>query len=168
MEEDKQQWLSIVAVVLVIGGLGYFLFRQGGQEEEVSVESAEVVAEEKAQELIESMNFQIPEEAEKVTLRDIAGLGGAGIVTKVEEDGSVEYSVLAALPDPIGGEYYEAYLVGEGDDNEVYMGKLSQAKGGWMLEFDSTSDLGEFNKVKVTKETVDDKTSEDAVLEGEF
>lgn len=168
MEEDKQQWLSIAAVVLVIGGLGYFLFRQSQQTEEPMVENAEAVAEEKAQQLMDQMNFEVPEQAEKATLTDVSGGSGAGIVTRVDENGTVDYSVLAALPDSPAGESYEAYLVGEGEENEVYLGKLKEAKGGWMLEYQSSSDMGEYKSVKVTRETKDDKTSEKTVLEGEF
>ena len=168
MEEDKQQWLSIAAVVLVIGGLGYFLFRQSQQSEEPVIETADEVASERADELIDQMNFEIPEDAERVNLRDVSGSSGAGVATRMGEEGEMELSILAALPEIEEGEKYEAYLVGEGDENEIYLGELRQAKGGWMLEYQSSSDVSGYNAVKVTHEKVDDKTSEETVLEGSF
>ncbi len=168
MEEDKQQWLSIAAVVLVIAGLGYFLFRQSQQVETPEVNSAEVIAEQKAEELLEQMNFEVPETAVRATLRDVEGGSGAGVATKIDDDGNQTFSVLVALPEPSTGVTYEAYLVGEGEGNEVYLGKLREAKGGWILDYESKADLSEYTKVRVTREEVDDRVSEEVILEGEF
>lgn len=168
MEEDKQQWMSIAAVVLVIAGLGYFLYRQSRQVQEPTVEVEDIIAEEKAEDLVEQMRIEIPDTAERATLKDVTGGAGSGLATRLDEDGGRMYSVIVGLPEPETNEFYEAYLVGSEEEDEVYMGKLSQQKGGWLLEYSSTTDLGEYSRVKVTKEQVDDKSGEEIVLEGEF
>ncbi len=170
MDEDRQQWLSIAAVVLVIGGLGYFLFRQSRQPDEVSVDTADTAAEQKAQELLDSFNKEVPENASRVTLKDVSGGDSAGVATVSEavEDEAREYSVLAALPEPESGEFYEAYLVSDEAENQILLGRLQQAKGGWMVETSSGVDLGEEAKIQVTREKVNDQTPEEPVLEGSF
>lgn len=170
MDEDKQQWISIAAVVLIIAGLGYFLFRQGQQPEEDSSALEEQVAEERAEEVLSEMNIELPENVERATLRDVAGVGAAGVATRDEvvegEDENREYSLLVSLPDLAENEFYEGYLVGEGDP--VFLGKLRQAKGGWMLDYTLEKEIEGEPVVKVTRETVDDQQPEETVLEGNF
>jgi len=170
MDENKQQWLSIAAVVLVVGGLGYFLYKQSQVPVDEDINIDDIVAEEKADDLIESMNFEVPEDADRATLKDVSGGESIGVATRQEsEEGGRTYSLLAALPDPSSGEFYEGYMMESGEDDEVYLGKLRKAKGGWLLEYEGQSSLLESNpKVVITLEKVDDETPETKVLEGAF
>jgi hypothetical protein len=171
--EERQQWLSIGAVVLVILGLGFFLYRQSrqadtGQVEVISQEDQEADA--RGQEVADRLNVNIPENAERATLRNVADADGAGIATRVlEDEGDDEVSVLVALPDPQAGEFYAAYLVsGNEEDAPIYLGRLTQAKGGFMVEFNSSEEIGGYSMVRVTRESVDDEQPEEVLLEGEF
>lgn len=165
--EDRQQWLSMAAVVIVIVGLGFFLYRQSREEAPVEITSEDQMIEERANEVVEQMQAQLPENALRANLRDVSGGSGAGVATRVEnEKAEDELSVLAALPDPVSGEFYEAYLAGAGEEVQ-YLGRLSQAKGGWRLETQAEPEEG-MSQVRVTREQVADQQPEEILLEGSF
>lgn len=92
----------------------------------------------------------VPEGVEKAELKDISGSGGFGIATRTE--------VLADLPDLSAGSFYQAWL--EKDDQKVLLGKMRIAKGGYMIEYDSSKYPG-YNKVVVS-------LGEKKILEGSF
>ena len=73
---------------------------------------------------------------------------------------------MADLPDPQAGKFYEGWLVmGE---KVVSTGKFMIAKGGYLLEYESSTDYSDYNMVVVTLEQKDDKTPEVHILEGTF
>lgn len=168
--EEKQNWLTIAAVVLVIAALGVFLYRQSQQQpEEISIPTQDEVAEQRADQLLETLDVDIPENAERVNLRDVSGGEAAGVATRVEEGETVSQELLVALPEPEAGEFYEAYLLSDDEETDpVYLGRLRSMKGGWILEYQLTEENQGMNTVQVTKETTDDQTPEEVVLEGTF
>lgn len=168
--EEKQNWLAIAAVVLVVAGLGVFLYRQSQQQSpEAEAVSEEEEATQRADDLLESMDVTIPEDAERVNLRDVSGGEGAGVATRREEEsGEVTQSLLVALPEPESGSFYEAYLTSESNEEPLYLGKLRSVKGGWMLDYSlSESDAG-YTTIQVTHEQTDDRQPEEVIMEGAF
>lgn len=113
----------------------------------------------------EEFKIDIPEDIEKALLEDVAGGDSLGIATREFENGMFTLTVLADLPDLDIG-FYQAWLVK--DDMYVSLGKASVAKGGYLLEFNSSIDYSDYNKVQVTQEIVFDSTPEVTILEGEF
>ena len=166
--EDRQQWLSMAAVVLVIAGLGFFLYQRSRQVENEGMIGDSAIAEEKANQLLDQLNIELPENLERANLSDVSGGDGTGIATRSYEDGSFEHSVIAGLPDPEAGTFYEGWLVREEPFDVVYTGKLRIAKGGYILDYNSGADLSDHEQVIVTQETVDDQKPEQHVLEGSF
>lgn len=166
MDENRQNWMSIGIVVVVVAALGYFLFRQSRESEEPVIEPEEVVAQEKADEFLEGINVTLPEDADRANLKDVAGTNSVGVATRMSKEGATDYSVLASLPDPERGEHYEAYLVGE-DGEEVLLGRLAEGKGGWMLDYSSSEDL-EGARVLISRETNSDGQPDEVLLEGTF
>ena len=81
-------------------------------------------------------------------------------------------SVLADLPDPEEGKFYQGWLVrGEEGSDEysiVSVGKLKLAKGGWSLDFSERNDYSDYAKVLVSLEEKDDDVPEKVILEGGF
>lgn len=165
--EDRQQWLSIAAVVLVIGGLGYFLYQRSRQEVPVNNLGEGVEIEEKANQLLESMNIDVPEGADRANLKDVNGGDNTGVGTRSMENGEFTHSVIAALPDPENGSFYQGWLVNAAGEN-ISTGKLRIAKGGFILDFTTDKDLSEYNKVMVSLEKIDDNKPEESLLEGSF
>lgn len=119
-----------------------------------------------------TFNLEIPEDYEKADLKDVTGGQGSAIATRNLEAGVFKHMVLADLPDPASGTFYEGWLVRgkSGDNNFAFIstGKLRIAKGGYLLEFESSKDYSDYTGVVITVEKVNDKKPEAHVLEGSF
>lgn len=114
----------------------------------------------------------LPEDVDRAELKDVTGGDGSGIATRKFENGRFTHTVLADLPEPAAGSFYEGWLVRgkEGDDNFAFIstGKMKLAKGGYLLEFGSSSDFTSYNNVVITQEKVFDAAPETHILEGSF
>lgn len=163
-EDQQQQLLSIAAVVLVILGLGFFLYRQSRDGASVPEVSVQEEASARAEEVVESMGVSLSEGAERAALMDVEGGSSAGLVAVEESEGMNKYSVLASLPEVGEGEYYEVYLVADDESYEL-LGQLRRAKGGWMLEASQEVNEAKATKLRVTRERVLDQQPEVIVLE---
>jgi hypothetical protein len=95
-----------------------------------------------------------------------------GIATRKQENGTFIHVVLADLPDPEEGSFYEGWLVrgevGDTDFDFISTGKMILAKGGYLLEFESTTDYSDYPGVVITLEEAEDENPETHVLEGIF
>jgi len=92
----------------------------------------------------------IPDDEEKTELKNVSGGEGIGIATRNE--------ILADLP-PLGpGESYQA-LISNGSKT-VLLGSMRLAKGGYIIEYDSTKYPG-YNQIIVSKGSLH-------ILEGSF
>lgn len=153
-------------IILILIVVGVFWFRNRGSKEVIAPSTS-------SQEKIKkSFNFTIPDDVETADLKDVSGGDGSGVATRKFENSNFTHMVLADLPDPKAGTFYEGWLVrGKmGDSNFAFVstGKLMVAKGGFLLEFQSQVDHSAYTGVVVTLEKVNDKTPETHVLEGSF
>lgn len=154
-------------ILILLVGVIYLRQRSMSKEEVVVPEtlSSEQIFEEK-------FKIDIPDDVDKAELGGVNDSGGSGIATKNYEDGKFTHSQLVDLPDPEVGYFYQGWLVkgeeGNDDYSIVSAGKLRLAKGGWMLDYTSSTDLSDYTKVIVSLEKVFDKTLEKKVLEGSF
>ena len=99
----------------------------------------------------------VPADVEKAELKDVSGGNGYGIATRTE--------ILADLPEPVAGKFYQAWLekdpsAGEASGKKVLLGSLRIAKGGYLLEYNSAKFPG-YNKVIISLDNGN-------VLEGSF
>lgn len=117
-------------------------------------------------------NIEVPENVDKVELKDVSGGDASGLATRNFESGRFTHTVLADLPDPAPGYFYEGWLIRgkEGDENFALIstGKMRLAKGGFILEFESSKDYSEYSNVILTLETVNNKNLGKHILEGSF
>ena len=154
-------------ILLLLAGFIYLRQRIKSEEEMIVPEtlSSEQIFEDR-------FNIQIPEDVDKAELKEADGSGGSGLAIRKFEDGRFTHSVLVDLPDPEAGYFYEGWLAkgedGEDDYSLISTGKLRLAKGGWMLDFTSSTDLSDHSKVIVSLEKTFDKNLEKKVLEGGF
>ena len=93
----------------------------------------------------------IPQDQEKIELKDVSGGAGMGLATRNE--------ILADLPALSNGKVYQGYLENS-SGKTVLLGTLEEAKGGWILNYNSSIYPG-YNKVIVTQENT-------RILEGSF
>jgi len=159
----------VIGLVLIVLLAGIIYIRQRSKPEEELVVPETLSSEETFE---EKFNIQIPDDADKADLKEVEGSGGTGIATKEVDSGKFNHNVLVDLPDPEGGYFYEGWLVkgeeGEEDYSLISTGKLRLAKGGWMLDYSSSTDLSDYSKVIVSLEKTFDKNIEKKVLEGSF
>ena len=120
----------------------------------------------------ESFKFEIPDDLERVELVDVSDGDSYGIATRKFEGGRFSHVVLADLPEPEEGFFYQGWLFKGEEGSEDYLlvstGRAVVAKGGYLIEFNSASDLSMYYGVMVTKEKVFDINPEEKVLEGFF
>lgn len=155
---------GIIIIVLIVVAVLWFRNRS---PKEVMAPSTQT-----QQKIEKTFNLTIPEDVDTAELTDVSGGDGTGIATRKYEKGTFSHMVLADLPDPMVGSFYEGWLVkGKmGDKNFTYIstGKLKVAKGGFLLEFESPINYSDYKGVVVTLEKVNDNSPETHILEGSF
>lgn len=151
--------VGIIVIALIIGG--YMLFKKA-KNPPVSPPITPSV-----QETIEkTFNVNIPKDVDTAEMKDVSGGNGSGLATRKWQNGKFTHTILADLPEPPKGEYYEGWL--SKDDQFVSTGKLRVAKGGYLLEFNSSKNYSDYPKVAVTLEKINDQKPETRILEGSF
>jgi hypothetical protein len=128
----------LIYFVVIVAVVSLFLyFRNKKTVSNLPVASPTPTIEQKIESKLKG--FTIPTDTERIELKDVSGGDNFGIATKNE--------ILADLPELTSGERYQAYL--EKDNKAVLLGKLTEAKGGWILNYDSVKFSG-YNKVFIT------------------
>lgn len=159
---------DIVIGLIVLAALAGIIFWLRKPDEELKVPQTSSV-EEKMEGFF---NVEIPEDIEKAQLKDVVGGDASGIATRNYENGIFVHVVLADLPHPEEGFFYEGWLVrgvaGDDDFDFISTGKMRLAKGGYLLEFESSTDYSNYQGVVVTLEETEDENPENHVLEGAF
>lgn len=165
----KNRDIAIGVIVLLLLA-GFIYYRQRNQRPVETVPASTAADTEKN--LEDKMKIEIPEDVDKAELKDQTGGSSTAIATKDFTGGKFTSSVIADLPAPEVGGFYQAWLVkgesGSSDYSAVSLGKLRSAKGGYLLDFSGAKDYPDYNKVQVTLEKNSDNTPEKVVLEGNF
>ncbi len=162
----RETIIGAAVVILILVGAYYFFTRYQGSEVVPSPVEKTPVSEELEEGFETGMGIEVPEGVEKTTLADVTGGAGTGMATRRFEDNLFEHTVMAALPEPGTGKFYEGWLVSDGQFFST--GKLEEMKGGWYLEFSADKDYSDYNRVVVTLEEKDDSQPEKHLLEGSF
>ncbi len=164
----REHWAGLLVALVLVGGFLWWRSKRLEESQVLPAEGEGVQIEDKASELAKRFGMVIPDNVEKIELKDVRGGTGTGIATRSFVEGRFEHTVLAALPDPASGSWYETWLVRDDPSDLIYVGRLRIAKGGFLVDFTSNVDLRDHTKVVVTLERVDDRQPEVHVLEGEF
>ncbi len=158
--------IGVVIFAILVGAVFFFRRQKKGPELPITPPPS---VEDKIE---KSFNIELPDDVDKATLKDVSGGDSSGISTRKYANGKFTHTALADLPDPDSGEFYEGWLVrgnpGEANFSFISTGKMRVAKGGWLLEFQSSKDFSDYKMVVVTLEKVDDKKPEKHILEGSF
>lgn len=152
-----------IIVLAVLAGAVYYLRNRGGEE---SLSLPETTIEETEQQFEETFRLDVPDDVEKTQLEDVAGGNVTGLATRDFKSERFTHTVLADLPDPAPGTFYEGWLVM--GDKFFSTGKMRLIKGGYLLEYESSTDYSDYDKVVITLEKVFDATPEEHILEGTF
>lgn len=159
---DRRDIVIGIVIIALLGGFIYFRQKRVDEEEKLKVPQTLSVEDR----IEDAFKVEIPEDVDKTELKDAKGGDASAIATRKFENGLFTHTVLADLADPEAGFFYEGWLV-KGDE-VISTGKLSVAKGGYLLEFRSGRDYSDYSEVVITLEKVADKNPEEHVLEGSF
>jgi hypothetical protein len=151
-----------IIILAILAGVIYWFRRP----QEPSIELPEQTTEEKIE---EKFKTQIPEGVEKADLTDVSGGNATGLAYRQIVNGVFSLSILADLPDPPSGEFYQGWLVKTNGEEVMFsLGKFRIAKGGFLLDFSSATDYSDYKTVVVSQEKVFDNNLETRILEGSF
>mgnify|MGYP001564336250 CR=1 FL=1 len=165
---NRREILFVIGFLVILAGVVYLIKRPKTKTEPISTPDFSQVQ----QKLEKNFNLQIPENIDKAQLKDVTGGNASGIATRKFEAGKFFHTVLADLPDPAKGYFYEGWLVrakqGDSDFDFFSTGRMKMTKGGWILEYQSTKNYPDHKGVVITLEKVADKKPEKHILEGSF
>ena len=156
-----------VAIFILIILLAVFLIRRGQNNNNAAISSPlPTPVSSLEQNLKNNFGITVPDSAIKANLVDVTGGNQMGLATLDKSNNQNSYTIIANLETPAYGYFYQAWLVNNTDT--ISLGKLGIAKAGWLINFNSSKDLSDHNKVWITLERSFDKTPEKHILEGSF
>lgn len=165
---DRRDIVIGVIILIILAGAIFMLRRNPSVPEMANNPSPTPSVESR---LEDSFKVDIPDDAEKAELKDVANVNGTAIATRSWENNRYSATVLADLPDPESG-FYQVWIGrgGATDANTTFvsLGRMRVAKGGWMVEFQSNTNYSDYDTVIVTQESTSDSRPEKHILEGSF
>lgn len=135
---NTRKFVAILIVLVVVVILFLVLFPKFNKKPVVILPNATPGVEDQLKKKLNGL--VIPDDAEKIDLRNTSGGEGMGIATKTE--------VIADLPDLSSGQVYQV-LLGNGAKT-VLLGNMRQAKGGYILEYNLSKYPG-YNQITVVR-----------------
>jgi hypothetical protein len=135
MMRGKDILATFIVIVVIVAGI-LFIKNRAKIAQKINPTATPSI-----QQQIESKfkGLVIPGDQERIDLKDVSGGSGIGIATRNE--------ILADLPTLPSGQFYQGWLGNGG--KTVLLGTLKTAKGGWILNYNSSLYPG-YNKVIVT------------------
>lgn len=92
-----------------------------------------------------------------------------GTAYRLLKDGKIYHVVVADMPDPKRGSFYEGWLVQDDLFDFFSTGVMQKNEDGqWVLIYTANKEFENHKKVVITEEAIVDATPEDHVIEGEF
>ena len=129
----KDVLITFIVIVIIVAGV-LVIKNRGKITLKVSPSATPSI-----QQQIESkFNGLVIPQGERIDLKDVSGGIGMGIATRSE--------IIADLPTLPAGQFYQGWL--ENNGKTALLGRLSQSKGGWILNFNSSNYPG-YNRVIV-------------------
>ena len=171
--EDKSRNILVgIVLVIIVALIALFLIRRRPAINAPTFSPLPTSTSSFQQNLENNFGITIPSSALKADLRDVTGGSQMGLLTLDKEGTQNSYTLLANLDDPQPGSFYQAWLVrgrlGDSNFSTVSLGKLSLAKGGWLITLTTPTDFSDHKTIWLTQEKVFDTTPETHILEGSF
>lgn len=148
---------AIVVIILIIAGSLLVRNFRNRAKNQLPLPTSVPTSQEIKSNVAEKFKFTVPADGPSIDLRSVDGGDEQGLATETE--------VLADLSDPQMGEFYQAWLEKEGA--LVSLGKMTMAKGGWLISYNKDK-YKDYDKVVVSLEKTFDNKIEKKILEGSF
>jgi hypothetical protein len=154
--------LIIVFIVVVIIGLGYWIFQPASTPEEI--DDPEIIEQATIFDIVLADN-----NSEIIELSAVDGSDSSGEAYRLIRDGKLYHIVIADLPEPPEGNKYEGWLVYP-DPLEFFSTGVMEKndQGQWTLEYVGDSDSLKNYRATITLETIIDGIPEKHIIEGDF
>src|SRR3989344_1529910 len=104
----KTDILLGLAIVAVVSGVVYWIKKPSLKN--LPKPTSTPTIEQIEGKLEDTFKRQIPEDLDKTELKDVAGGDGSGVAARKFEKGGFNLTVLADLPDPEAGNFYQVWL----------------------------------------------------------
>src|SRR4030042_4486336 len=101
--DKKSIVLGLIIFVALAGGT--ILYRNSKTSKPVPTPTPSV-----SEKITNNFKYQIPDDVEKMELKDVSGGNGSGLVTRKYEGGRFTLVVLADLVEPPAGSFYSGWL----------------------------------------------------------
>jgi len=168
--------LTIVLVIagLILAGVGIFVFTNKSRQPVTPVNTQanprdEVTTIVKTNEegVMETVEFVEDGVTLVANLVDVSGGSSTGKGYITRGNGKLTHSVVANLPDPVGNNFYEGWLVQQKPLKFISSGNMVLGNdGSYILEYVADQEYASYNFVVITLETVKDTALEEHILEG--
>jgi hypothetical protein len=167
---NKKDIVIGVVVLLVLAGVVYA--RSQSTNDDMKVPEAQTQGTSTEKDIEDKFKMDIPDDAPKAELSSVDEGDGSGIATRKEENGNHVVTILADLPAPASGTFYQGWLVkgeeGSDDYSLISAGRLTSAKGGYLLNYQSKTDYSDHEKVVISEEKGSSTKISKAILSGSF
>lgn len=153
--------LLIIILIVVLIVVVFVFFNRGGQEA-----TAPGITQTQTPTAIPETMEEVRKQGE---LKDVSGGSGSGMTQTLYENGKFTHSIIALIPDPTVGKFYEGWLVKKEEGKVINFfstGKMTKEGGAYILNFEDSKDYPDHNDVVITLEVKDDKQPEAHILEG--
>ena len=170
------RWISIIFVVLVVLGGGYWYMQSSKSEEaEVTITPVPNTQDQpntatESPDTSSSQNIQVS--VDTITLKSVGNYTGSGTATRIFANGTFTHTVNASIGDPDSGKFYEGWLVNMSLTPKFFStGKLQKDGNSYKLSYTNSKDYSNYSNVVITEEDEAnglDGVPEAHVLEGEF
>ena len=171
---NKGTFVLIVIIIIIVlgGGLLYFSAQNAGEEDSTPTDNPDVNSDEEAlTEPDQDIMAKIVSNDQTLTgkLEDVSNGTSSGLAYILRDSGKLNHLIDATLPDLVGNEFFEGWLVKKSPSLVFFStGKMKKLDdGNFQLMYSSTNLYEGYNEVVITRETVDDNTPEEHILEGQ-
>lgn len=157
---------DIVIAVVILGVIGFILYNISTPDNTPQLEATPNTNTVES-DLEDRFRREIPDDVEKTELEGtVEGTSVSALAIRNFENGLYTASVLADLEAPSDGTSYYAWI--NRGEEYVRLGMLQSAKGGWLIDYESSTDYSEYDRVVVSEESAPGAEPQDVVLEGTF
>jgi len=159
--------MVVIVVVVLLLAVGGYYFMNGSLPYSDSSTTQEDDTMMKDDSMEKMMMLKENPDVLMAELQDVSGGTSTGTAYILRENGKLTHHVMATLPKPEAGTFYEGWLVQKSPLKFFSTGEMVMGEDGtYSLEYMSDQEYPTYDLVVITLETTRDDTPEEHILEG--
>lgn len=152
----RKRGVALALVALIV--IAFLLLRTQERDATPILNDADLKGEQVRSRLEEILGRTLPSNSDRLVLEDISETGFSAIVSREQEDNSVNISVLADLEEYTGS--YQI-LSGPNKEDSKLLGDMVSLKGGFIYENIFPGDISDYDYFAISRQN-------ETILEGSF